>query len=128
MYTEKNIPEHEFSLNRMFRYIDRIYDSILIQENTSHRKLVFSHILRSHGFIHVLFFSTVSTSFCLSYICEMLPLWTNYPNYFCSSLLQHSPSFFQVLLRFNIPPLDLKHLLPDLVAKFFFWADPRSYL
>ena len=81
MYTEKNIPEHEFSLNRMFRYIDRIYDSILIQENTSHRKPVFSHILRSiiressvNNFkakIH--FESLLNTGYCSKYgVCDLL--------------------------------------------------------
>ena len=41
------MPENEFSLTRIFWYKDRIYESLLIRENTGKRKPVFWHILRS---------------------------------------------------------------------------------
>ena len=44
------MPEHEFSLIRIFLYMDSIYDSVLVQENTGHRKPVFLHVLCSANF------------------------------------------------------------------------------
>ena len=41
------MPEHGFYLDRIFQYKNRIKDSVLIRENTGHRKPVFWHILRS---------------------------------------------------------------------------------
>ena len=41
------MPEYSFSLTRYFPYKDRIVDSVFIQEYTSQRKPVFTHILRS---------------------------------------------------------------------------------
>ena len=38
------MPEHEFPLIRIFLYMDRIYDSVLVRENTGHRKPVFLHV------------------------------------------------------------------------------------
>ena len=38
--------KHEFSLNRIFPYKDRIIDSVLIQENMGQGKPLFSHVLR----------------------------------------------------------------------------------
>ena len=39
--------EYGFSLIRILAYKDRIYDSILIRENTGQQNPVFSHILGS---------------------------------------------------------------------------------
>ena len=41
--------EYGFSLTRIHPYKDKIYDSVLIQENTGQWKPVFSHILRSEN-------------------------------------------------------------------------------
>ena len=41
--------EYEFSLTRFLPYKDKIYDFLLIRENTGQWKPVFSHILRSEG-------------------------------------------------------------------------------
>ena len=38
------MPEHEFSLIRILLDMDSIYDSVLVQENTGHRKPVFFHV------------------------------------------------------------------------------------
>ena len=45
--TVESMPEYRFSLTRFFLYKDRIYDFVLIRENTDQRKLVFWHNLRS---------------------------------------------------------------------------------
>lgn len=41
------MPEYWFSRTRIFSNKDKIYDSVLIRENTGQRKPVFWHILRS---------------------------------------------------------------------------------
>ena len=43
------MPEHGFSLTRIFPYADKIEDSLLMREYTSQRKPVFWHILRGVG-------------------------------------------------------------------------------
>ena len=45
--TVESMPEYRFSLTRFFLYKDRIYDFVLIRENTDQRKLVFWYNLRS---------------------------------------------------------------------------------
>ena len=70
------MPEHEFSLTRLFRYKDRIYDSVLIRENTSQRKPEFSHILGSiisespvNSFkLKIHFECLLNTDYCSKYI------------------------------------------------------------
>ena len=39
--------EYGFSLKCILPYDDRVYDYVLLRENTGQRKPVFSHILRS---------------------------------------------------------------------------------
>ena len=41
------MPEHRFSLMRIFPYNDRIYDSVHTRENTGQRKSLIRHILIS---------------------------------------------------------------------------------
>ena len=41
--------EYGFSLTRILPYKDKIYDSVLVRENTGQWKAVFSHILRSEN-------------------------------------------------------------------------------
>ena len=43
------MPEYGFSLNRIFPYKDRIYDYVLIREDTGQRKPVFWNFLRSEN-------------------------------------------------------------------------------
>ena len=38
------MPEHEFPLIRIFLYMDSIYDSVLVRENTGHRIPEFLHV------------------------------------------------------------------------------------
>ena len=41
------MPKYKFSLAGIFPYKTRIYDSVLIRENTGQKKTVYWHILQS---------------------------------------------------------------------------------
>ena len=49
------MPEYGFPLNHIFLYKDRIFDYLLIRENTGQRKDVFCHNLRKDVLINILY-------------------------------------------------------------------------